>query len=320
MKVSILIVTRNHAAELAMTLAAMRRLSIPQSLEVEWIVIDNGSTDDTREVVLSAAAGPLPLKYLHEPRPGQCHGRNRGLAESSGDVILFADDDVHPPINWVGGMCGPIFGGMADACCGGVKLAPHLLRSWMTPTHRNWLAATEWISAGAPESLVGANMAFSRDVLQRIPEFDVNLGPGKLGFWDDTLFSRQLIEAGYRIADCLATLVEHHFDPARLKRESWIDAAKRLGESRAYVGHHWEHWGLRMGWLRAKRAEIRLNAWRASNCGKLRPEGCDEVELSLIYELAQLKWRLRESCSPRNYERRGLKRRMQMDGCELAPV
>lgn len=320
MKVSIVIVTRNHAAELAVTLAVMKRLTNPETLETELLVIDNGSTDETREVVLSAAAGTPPIQYVHEPLPGQCHGRNRGLAESCGDVILFADDDVHPPVNWVGGMCEPIFGGMADACCGGVRLAPHLLRSWMTSTHRSWLAATEWIRAGAPDSLVGANMAFSRDVLRRIPGFDVELGPGKLGFWDDTLFSRQLIEAGYRITDCLATFVEHHLNPSRLKRESWLDAAKRRGESRAYVGHHWDHWGLRMGWLRVKQAEIRLNAWRASNREKLKPEGCDEEELTLIYELAQLKWRLRESHSPRNYERRGLKRRLRSGECEPVPA
>ena len=105
MNASILIVTRNRASDLAQTLRAMRLVHIPDCLKVELIVIDNGSTDDTCEVVKTCDTGKLPLRYIHEPQVGQSVGRNRGMAESTGDVILFTDDDVRPPPEWVGKMC-----------------------------------------------------------------------------------------------------------------------------------------------------------------------------------------------------------------------
>ena len=48
--------------------------------------------------------------------------------------------------------------------------------------------------------LTGANMAFARRVLDKVPGFDRELGPGGLGFCDDTLFSLQLRTAGFRLA------------------------------------------------------------------------------------------------------------------------
>ncbi len=49
--------------------------------------------------------------------------------------------------------------------------------------------------------MVGANMVFHRRVLSKVPGFDTDLGagPGSLGFGEETLFSRQLTEAGFRI-------------------------------------------------------------------------------------------------------------------------
>ena len=306
MNASILIVTRNRAADLAQTLQAMRNVVIPDSFKAELLVIDNGSTDRTREVVENCDMGGLPLRYIHEPRVGQTVGRNTGMAESTGEVILFTDDDVRPPAGWVIDMCEPIFQGKADAVCGGVRLAPHLIRPWMTHLHRSWLASSEWLTRGAPESLVGANMAFSRKVLERVPGFDPELGPGAAGFFDDTLFASQLQVAGYRIHDGMDVSIEHHFEPSRMNRESWLNAAKRRGESQAYVGHHWKHWGLKLGGLRVWQAAWKLAAWRRGNPNLIAGDGCDEEELRLVLAHSLLNWRLKEKGCPRKYELNGL--------------
>jgi glucosyl-dolichyl phosphate glucuronosyltransferase len=309
MDVSIIIVTRNRAADLAATLDAIAVASQPPELRIELLVVDNGSTDETADLVRSHHAGAIPLRYIHEPKAGKTIGQNRALDESKGKVLLFTDDDVRPPPGWIQGMCDPVLTGMADAVCGGVRLAPHLLREWMTPMHRSWLACTEWLGEGQPQSMVGANMAFSRDVLARVPGFDPELGPGALGFGDDHLFAMQLLEAGYRIHDRRDLHVEHHCDPSRLDRESWLSAAEKFGVSHAYIGHHWEHWGCRFGPLKLLRENLRLAACRAAGTFSRRGDGHHTDELTRVFNLALVTAHIRESRRPRNYDKHGLMKR-----------
>lgn len=306
MKASIIIVTRNRAADLQQTLASMKDVRIPQWLEAELMVVDNGSTDDTAKVVETCDCGGFSVRYILEPRTGKSNGLNLGITESTGDVVLFTDDDVRLRADWLEGMCGPIVSGRAEVVAGGMKLAPHLLRPWMTSTHRSWLAASEWLTPGAPESLIGANMAVSREVFKKVPGFDPELGGGGLGFCEDGLFAAQLLEAGYRFAGALDVCIEHHLDPSRLKRASWLEAAEKRGLSHAYRGHHWEHWGCRFGRLRLLLAQERLAAWRAGNRDKVREEGCALEELDLVFRLATVRGHLHEMNRERNYERHGL--------------
>jgi len=306
MNASILLVTRNRAEDLRLTLEAMKRVQVPAGTTAELLVLDNGSTDNTAEVVKSHVPGELVVRYILESRTGKSNGLNRGLVESKGDVILFTDDDVRPPENWITGMSEPILKGQADVVAGGVKLAPHLDRPWMTSTHRSWLAATEWIDTEAPNSLVGANMAISRKVLEKVPAFDPELGGGGLGFCEDGLFAAQLLAAGYRFAKCLDVCVEHHPDPTRLGRRYWLEAAAKRGISYAYRGHHWEHWACRFPRARFLRASLLLAAWRFKNKDKISPEGCDELEMDLVYKRSMVLGHLAEHRKPRKYERHGL--------------
>ena len=306
MNASIIIVTRDRAEDLRLTLAAMGGLEVPAGFEVELLVIDNGSSDDTAEVVRSCAIPGISVRYVLEKKPGLSNGRNRGLAEAKGDIILFTDDDVRPPADWIAGMCEPILSGKADAVAGGVRIAPGLLRPWMSPMHRSWLASSEWLESGKPQAMVGANMGFSRKVLEKVPGFDSELGAGALGSGEESLFSAQLIAAGYRIADRMDLCMEHHFQPSRLKRSSWLDAAEKLGISHAYRGHHWEHWGCRLGKLRHLIASAKLAAWRATHPSEIRDEGCSADELNLLYHRAMIAGHLKVSNQPRKYAKHGL--------------
>lgn len=306
MNASIIIVTRDRADDLRMTLAAMGRVEVPAGFEVELLVIDNGSSDNTAELVRYCMISRIPVRYILEKRPGLSHGRNRGLAEAKGEILLFTDDDVRPPSGWLVGMCEPILSGEADAVAGGVKIAPELLRPWMSPMHRAWLASSEWLERGKPQAMVGANMAFSRKVLEKVPGFDPELGAGALGSGEESLFSAQLIAAGYRIADRIDLCMEHHFQPSRLKRSSWLSAAEKLGISHAYRGHHWEHWGCRLGKVRHLIASAKVAAWRATHPSEIREEGCSERELNLIYHRAIINGHLQVSKQPRKYAKHGL--------------
>lgn len=306
MKASVIIVTRNRAADLAQTLQSMRGVRAANGLDVELLVVNNGSTDETAEVVRAFSACKFPLRHVYEERRGESYGRNRGLEETTGELIVFTDDDVRVRPDWVNGMCEPMLRNGVSVVAGGVMLAPNLTRPWMTHRHRSYLAATEWLRPDEPHGIVGANMAFSREVLRRVPAFDTELGPGALGFGDEELFSAQLIEAGFRIFGRLDVCVEHHFDPCRLKRASWLDAAAKRGVVSAYLTYHWHNRDYRLPRLRMALVGAKLMAFRALSVGTLPDEGCSESEMLCVFRHAELRHYLQERYRPRKYCRHGL--------------
>jgi glycosyltransferase involved in cell wall biosynthesis len=81
-------------------LTSMTALDLPPGLSWEVIVVDNGSTDDTPAVVASFAE-TLPIRRVREPLPGLSHARNRGVAEASGALIVWTDDDVTVHRRWL---------------------------------------------------------------------------------------------------------------------------------------------------------------------------------------------------------------------------
>lgn len=291
---SIIICTRNRAEHLRKTLAAIGAVAVPTGMETEVIVVDNASTDQTAEVAKSARLANVTCRYVHEARGGQCFARNTGMAEATGQIIVFTDDDVVPCRDWLGAICSPIVDGRADAVAGAIQIAPELQRPWMKAMHRGWLASTECDSAAAPR-MVGANMAFSRRVLEKVPTFDTELGPGRLGFGDDVVFAEQLAAAGYRIVAAPDAVVVHHFDPARLTRASFLDAARKHGRTMAYVDLHWRRLTPRRLGTRRVYAVARLAAWRA--CHPLqffRTEGAEVAEMYHVQNLHYVRQLRRE--------------------------
>jgi glycosyltransferase involved in cell wall biosynthesis len=249
--------------------------------------VDNASTDNTAEVVKAARLLNMPVRYTLERQRGQSQARNTGIAAARGEIILFTDDDVRPSQDWIAGMCGPILSGEADAVAGGVMIAPHLRRDWMTQEHQNWVASTGSIAQEKRARMVGANMAFSCRVLEKVPQFDTDLGPGALGFSDDTLFTFQLVQAGFLLKFALDVCVEHHFDPSRLGRQNFVSSAQKMGSSWAYIAHHWLQDEPPVTWRRIVNAVLRLLLWRAGNLKHYsKPEGMAEAEMLLLQRLS----------------------------------
>lgn len=239
--ISILICTRNRSSHLKKTLHSLAEVKCPEGRSVEVLIVDNGSTDETPEIVENVLFTEFEKRYILETKKGKSHAFNRGLREAQGSVILFTDDDVRFPENWIAEMSEPILEGKADAVAGGVRIAPHLERPWMEPWHRAYLASSKRIESDAPDDMVGANMAIARHVVETVPRSDEELGPGALGACQESHFADRIHRAGFRIAPAFDVEVEHHFDPSRLKRSSWKQAAQKLGRSQAYIHYHWRH-------------------------------------------------------------------------------
>jgi len=307
--VTIIVCTSNRADNLRQTLAAIAQVCVPEQMPTELLVVDNASTDHTAEVVAACQLPNMPVRTVHEAQRGKGYAYNRGMAEAKGEVFLFTDDDVRPPQNWIEGICGPILRGEADAVAGGVKIAQHLERAWMEGTHRIWLADTEGIDPEQPDRIVGANMAFSRHLLEKVPEFDTELGPGALGFFDETLFSWQISKAGYRTTTAFDVCVEHHFDAARLTTDSFIQSATKMGRSYAYLAYHWKHDHEVHVYSQLMYCYFRHLLSRARRHRKYRKIGMwPGYELSMLSHIFYLRQYMIESKTPRKYDKYGLRK------------
>ncbi len=96
MRISIVIATKDRASYLEHALASFEEQTGAPPFEV--IVVDNGSTDETKSVVeRQAARGVYPVAYVYEGEPNRGKARNCGIERASGYLVLFCDDDVVAP-------------------------------------------------------------------------------------------------------------------------------------------------------------------------------------------------------------------------------
>lgn len=92
MTISVIVPTRNKADQLRLTLRGLRtNVSVAPS---EVIVVDDGCTDATGEVLAEAAAMGMPLQVVTGPQRGRAAARNAGAAAATGQLLIFLDDDI----------------------------------------------------------------------------------------------------------------------------------------------------------------------------------------------------------------------------------
>lgn len=227
--VSIIICTKDRVDSLKQTLVSLesciKSMRSPWSAEV--VIVDNSA-----EASAFFAINPcLVAKYFHEPKPGKSIALRRGVAVSSGEILLFTDDDVRFPANWIAEMCSPIINDGFSIVQGGIRPAQHLERPWLVGMLRTWTACVEH-PLKSPVGCVGANMAITREAYEAAGGADVRLDPGAAGFFGDTMLGLKAEKAGYRKAYLPGVCVIHHFDEARLTLSGFISIADRMANSK----------------------------------------------------------------------------------------
>jgi glycosyltransferase involved in cell wall biosynthesis len=100
--VSVVVPAYNAASTIADMLNALQRQSDPPS-NLEIIVVDNGSTDQTADIVRAAEGVTL----LHEDKRGPSAARNRGLRRASGEIVVHLDADTLPTRTWLRNIVAP---------------------------------------------------------------------------------------------------------------------------------------------------------------------------------------------------------------------
>lgn len=90
MKTSVIICTRNRSDDLMMCLESIATQTLPPD---EVLIVDGSDDTQSGAVLKHQAFSTLPVRYIHT-EPGLTRQRNLGIAEASGDILFFFDDDV----------------------------------------------------------------------------------------------------------------------------------------------------------------------------------------------------------------------------------
>ena len=166
--VSVVVPTRGRAEYLEVALASLARQDLAEPFEV--IVVDDGATDRTPEVV--AAAGVRSV--VHERRLTLNAARNSGARAAAAGLIAFVDDDVDAPAGWLR----ELVAGAArhpDAEAYGGPIRARLEGSAPRGCGREDPPVTT-LDLGSEdreaERVWGANMAVRRSALERVGWFD----------------------------------------------------------------------------------------------------------------------------------------------------
>lgn len=100
LKLSVVICTHNRGELLEKSILSLDNQKQINSSEYEIVVVDDGSDDDTRTRVENINASVL-VRYFYKDWGGRSEARNLGIEQSKGRVVLFVDDDVIAPPNFL---------------------------------------------------------------------------------------------------------------------------------------------------------------------------------------------------------------------------
>jgi glucosyl-dolichyl phosphate glucuronosyltransferase len=309
LSISIVISTHNRASVLRQTLDQLAKVKVGADWQPELILVDNASSDNTAAVMRSARFENMNAHYLYEPRKGKSNALNAALRHAKGEIILFTDDDVSISEDWLEKMVERFTQDQADAVVGKILLADHLDRPWLTRIQKRLLAAPDDPAEETLE-LIGANMGFRRSVLSKVPGFDPELGPGAIGFGEETLFSKQLVLAGFKLKFARDAVVIHRPDESRLQRRGWLDTARKMGSKTAYLLYHWEHVDIQAPRLRCVWNLLKLYLRRILQPPPpLESEGAPAWEMGYVETIESCRRFCLEQRRPRNYSRHGSRKR-----------
>ncbi|MDP9099278.1 MAG: glycosyltransferase [Verrucomicrobiota bacterium] len=197
--VSIIVCSYNGAKTLAECLESLGRIDYPN---YEVILVDDGSTDNTREI----AAGFPGVRYVHQSNHGLSHARNHGARIAKGEIFAYTDSDCMADPDWLYYLLTTLLGGNY-AGVGGPNVSPPA---------QNWVQACVAAAPGGPshvlltdtvaEHIPGCNMAWYRWAFENVGGFDPEYH--KAG--DDVDFCWRVQQAGHAIAFSPTAVVWHH--------------------------------------------------------------------------------------------------------------
>lgn len=243
-RLSLIIATYNRAAELIRALGSVAAQSAAAE-DWECVVVDNNSTDDTAERFAQFAENhrDINIRMVREEQQGLSHARNRGIAESSGEIITIIDDDERICPDFIGTYI-KLFDAYPDAASAGGRIVaeyPSGRPAWMSRWTEQPIAnpvdlgdAVREFPAGRIPG--GGNMAIRRCVTERYGVFNTSLGrvgTTLVGGEESDLFER-LSRAGLKCMYVPDAVMYHIIPPEKLTTDYFDRLAFNIGRTQRH--------------------------------------------------------------------------------------
>lgn len=241
-QISAIICTHNRAAYLGAAIDSL--LAQNFAGEYEIIVVDNASTDHTRQIV-AARSSHLHLRYVYEPALGLSVARNTGAKLAQAGILAYLDDDAIASSSWLAELYAAYQAHPELAIAGG-RVTLLWTDTAQTP---NWLSARLAANLGAYDlgseflwidqpalTPRGLNYSIRRSFLDQVGGFDVKLGRvGTNLLSNEELHMTELaLEQGWQVAYLPEAHVAHHVAPERLHRSWFLSRGWWQGISECY--------------------------------------------------------------------------------------
>ncbi len=257
---SVLIPTFGRAEALALALQAWEQQQ-PGDLPFEVVVVDDGSPDDTRDLLASFRSRRFGLRRLAQENAGPAAARNRGLRTARGEIVVFTGDDIEPaPDLLKQHLQGHLEAGDPDIAILGLTRWPETAPVTATMRHVDGVGAQQfsyhWLEDGSDydfRHFYTSNISVHRTLLDREPTGFSEAFPSAA--FEDAEYAHRLAEWGLKIRyRASAQAFHHHLYDVR----SFFDRQRRCGRMAALL---WERQPSLAKWLSIRDLEdLRLQA------------------------------------------------------------
>lgn len=196
--------------------------------EAEVIVVDDGSTDETKVAVQAFPS----VKYIFQDNAGPAAARNRGAAEAQGGILFFTDSDCLPRRDWVRKIMARFEDPAVAVVAGSYGIAnPHSILARCI--HQEILFRHHRLMPEYPSYFGSFNFAVRRSVFASVGGFNTQY---RQASGEDNDLSYKIAAAGHRIYFAKDALVDHHHTerPGTYLREQYRHGFWRV---RMYLDH-----------------------------------------------------------------------------------
>ena len=229
-KISAIICTYNRSRYICKAIDSLLEQTL-DCKEYEILVIDNGSTDETKSLVLKNYSTVTNLHYIFDPKQGLSYARNTGLKNAKGKYLAYLDDDAIASKNWLEKILEVFQSIKPEPGAVGGKIDPiwEISRpSWLCDDLLQYLTILDWsnkaIILEQDKFIAGANMAIPKKILEKVGGFKLNLGRigNKLLSNEEIVLLGEIKKLGLNIYYDPQILVKHHISKNRITQSYFL--------------------------------------------------------------------------------------------------
>jgi GT2 family glycosyltransferase len=232
MRISVILCTYNRCDSLAIALNSVATSQFRRPVDWEVLIVDNNSKDNTRAVAEEFCRRyPNAFRYIFEQKQGKSNALNRGICESTAELLAFMDDDVIVEPDWLENLTAPLedatLAGVGGRIVSPLDFSPPEWLAMSGPYDMSGILALFDKGANAKELTdppFGTNMAFRRQVFEEFGLFRTDLGPcpGSEIRGEDTEFGQRVLRRGVRLWYQPTAIVHHAVLENRLEKSYFL--------------------------------------------------------------------------------------------------